>query len=529
MKEAGLTIFLRRCFSMIFAVTSGLFAPTFCRAEKDLDAQATLVVYNRADPLSQDLARFYAGKRNIPVEQVVGITCSLSEEISRQQFDDHIAEPLRKIFDETGWWKKREQSGQTLVVQNRIRFIALMRGIPVKIMQTSLYPGDIPQGPHPISEHNEAAVDSELATLGYFNRNISGALRNPYYRRFTKFRDSNLAHVMLVCRLDGPTGQTVRKMIDDSVKVELIGVWGFGYIDTRNLTSDNLKLGDEWLENIGQDMRTHGIPVVQSHGQRLFPKGYPMRNAAFYYGWYSGDVTGPFEDPSFRFNPGAVAVHIHSFSAAMIRNPASGWVAPLLARGAAATTGNVYEPYLGLTPNLDILHERLRNGFNFAEACYMSEKVLSWMNTFVGDPLYRPFKFFEDLESSPPPSAREWWAFREGAMDYYSGDRVRAAENLREVGRRLESGIIFEGLASILAADKEPEEALRASRIARRYYRDPGDIMRVALREANMLAGMNRYPDALKLLNECRTLYPGLPATPVVIELKSELEREMPR
>ena len=55
-----------------------------------------------------------------------------------------------------------------------------------------------------------------------------------------------------------------------------------------------------------------------------------------------------------------------------------------------------------LTPHLDIFHDRLRAGFTFAESAYMSQRVLSWMTTFVGDPLYRPFKGAASSRKSRP-------------------------------------------------------------------------------------------------------------------------------
>ena len=137
----------------------------------------------------------------------------------------------------------------------------------------------------------------------------------------------------------------------------------------------------------------------------MFPEGYPMRYAALYLGWYSEKIGGPFVRPGFRFLPGAIAVHIHSFSAATVRDPKANWVGPLLDLGAAATVGNVYEPYLSLTPHLDILEERLRLGFTFAEAAYSSQRVLSWMTTFVGDPLYRPFPAVADAARRPARTA----------------------------------------------------------------------------------------------------------------------------
>src|SRR5438874_4994630 len=116
-----------------------------------------------------------------------------------------------------------------------------------------------------------------------------------------------------------------------------------------------------------------------------------MTDCALYYGWYAATVAGPFTQPDFHFVPGAVAVHIHSFGASTLRDTNANWVGPLLARGAAASIGNVYEPYLQLTPHLDIFNDRLLHGFTFAESAYMATRVLSWMSVMVGDPLYRPY------------------------------------------------------------------------------------------------------------------------------------------
>jgi uncharacterized protein (TIGR03790 family) len=62
-------------------------------------------------------------------------------------------------------------------------------------------------------------------------------------------------------------------------------------------------------------------PVVMDNGEGLFPSVYPMTHAAGYLGWYADHVTGPFLEPAFAFERGAVAVHIHSFSASSLRNP----------------------------------------------------------------------------------------------------------------------------------------------------------------------------------------------------------------
>jgi uncharacterized protein (TIGR03790 family) len=83
-----------------------------------------------------------------------------------------------------------------------------------------------------------------------------------------------------------------------------------------------------------------------------------MTDCALYYGWRTEKAAGPFAQPEFRFSPGAIAVHIHSFSAMTLHDPNANWVAPLLSRGAAASLGNVYEPYLRLTAHRNIFNDR---------------------------------------------------------------------------------------------------------------------------------------------------------------------------
>jgi len=48
-----------------------------------------------------------------------------------------------------------------------------------------------------------------------------------------------------------------------------------------------------------------------------------MSDCALYYGWYAGNVAGPFSQPGFKFVPGAIAAHIHSYSAATLRDEPS--------------------------------------------------------------------------------------------------------------------------------------------------------------------------------------------------------------
>jgi hypothetical protein len=202
----------------------------------------------------------------------------------------------------------------------------------------------------------------------------------------------------------------------------------------------------------------------------------------------------------FRFVPGAIAVHIHSFSAATLRDPRANWAAPLLAHGAAATLGNVYEPFLALTPHLDLFVDRLRNGFNFAESAYASEPVLSWMTTFVGDPLYRPFGEIDE----PPPESRvkpaiEYAAYKEGAQMWYEKGRAAGEKQLQANARRLQSGIIWEGLGLLQWSIPDNEAALASFQQAEKCYGRTEDALRTVLHQVEILKAENKGVQARAL------------------------------
>jgi uncharacterized protein (TIGR03790 family) len=479
------------------------------------DAAATVIVFNSADEESALLAKFYAEKRGIPLEQMVGLKCSTAEEITRVEYEETIAEPLRRAFTANSWWKLRESDHpQGPVEQNRIRYVALMRGVPLRIAAAAKWEGDKPQTSNgPIGNRNEAAVDSELTVLAWRTRIISGANPNPYFKALTPFRDARRPDLLLVCRLDGPSSAVVRRMIIDGLEVEKTGLRGFAYLDARSVTEPGLKEGDQWLYAAADDLRKNGVPVILDNGPAMFPENYPMRYAALYFGWYSEKLGGPFARPGFRFPPGAIAVHIHSFSGVTVRDATNHWVAPLLNLGAAATLGNVYEPYLSLTPHLDIFSERLRLGFNFAEAAYASQRVLSWMTTCVGDPLYRPFPAVPELPVGK--AGAEWEAYRKGALQWFA-NRAAGEKALAESARQLKSGIIWEGLGLLQMGANDRPAAIASFGQARKVYPQTDDVLRVVIHETIQLRAAGRETDAVQLVRKTAATYPTAPALSVL-------------
>lgn len=482
-----------------------------------LEALATLVIYNADEPDSVALAHFYQSRRNIPPEQLVGLKCSAAEEITRREYDSTIAGPLREIFDAKGWWKLgAPTAGRVPVLANRIRYVAVMRGVPLKVAPTADYPGDRPYAENATGSHNEASVDSELAVLAEHSRAISGAFKNPYYLAQASIFEAKLPALMLVCRLDGPSPAVVRRMITDSLAAEKSGLEGLAYIDGRGLSGQGLGEGDRWLEAAALQLQNTGVPVIMDSGDATFPDGYPLRQAAIYLGWYAEQPCGPFAGQGVRFVPGAIACHIHSFSGSTVRDAHAHWVGPLLEQGAAAALGNVYEPYLSLTTHLDVFTDRLLAGSTFAEAAYMGQPVLSWMNVAVGDPLYRPFS--ADLPDRPPT---EWRAYRSGARLFLK-DRVAGEAKLRAAAEEWHSGAIWEGLGLLQIRAAAPQAAADSFARARRAYPDPADKMRTAIHEVNQDRQAGLIEAAVKVVSEQARSNPRSPALPILRSLVPE-------
>ena len=171
--------------------------------------------------------------------------------------------------------------------------------------------------------------------------------------------------LLLVCRLDAPSEATVRRMIDDAVAAEEGGLWGWAYVDSRDIHSGGYAQGDKWLGTVVSEMRQEGVPVLWEKSPELLASGFPVTDAAVYYGWYAESIGGPFAHAGFRFQPGAIAVHIHSFSASTLRDASAGWCGPLLERGAAATLGNVGRALSGADGSPRCLSRSIDEGFYF--------------------------------------------------------------------------------------------------------------------------------------------------------------------
>ena len=475
------------------------------------------VLYNAAVPESRKLAEFYRDARSIPEENLIGLEMPAVADISRAEYEEKIVAPLRTEFDRRGWWKRaRDSNGVIMPVANDIRVLVTLRGVPLRIKPSPNPAAAAPARPaepdNPIAGRDDAAVDSELAIFGVEGLPTAGVLRNFYHQATEGIADRSLPAQVLTARIDASSLETCQRMIRDAVEAEKTGLWGMAYVDIAN----KFPQGDQWLETVVKANLKTGIPTVVDRFNETLPKNYPMTEAALYHGWYDYSVSGPFLKPGFRFRRGAVAMHLHSFSAEQLTNPNKNWCAPLLERGAAVTVGNVYEPYLHLTHDFGLLHQRLLEGFSWVEACWMAMPVTSWQGVGLGDPLYRPFLHFSGSGASRKED-RDFRALRAAMLQWPGSPEMRYAK-LEDAARRAGSGFFLEAAALEMLEAGLPSRAAVTFREAKAAFILSEDKLRQDFHIAAIDRAAGRKDLALRTLRDAQLRFTGQPGTEALVQ-----------
>ncbi len=357
-----------------------LAAVFFSLAAWGLTPAQVVVVYNAASKRSEQCARAYCAVRSIPANQCVGLPgLPAGQDISRQEYDSKLRYPLLLHARQHSWrLPATQQEGLKPVYA-----MVLMPDIPLRVREEQE-----PGKKKGIPTQNCASVDSELALLGA-RYTLAGPLINPFFNKSGKLEESR-PPVLSVTRIDAPDDTTIRRMIQFPAEVERRGLWGWTVVDQGGPYPQ----GDTWFSGIARQAKENGQPLFHEESRSTLASAFPlMSDTAVYFGWYAHPSNGPFNPKTcaeFRFAPGAIAYHLHSYSGTSVKNPDS-WVGALLQRGAAVTAGNVYEPTLGGCLKPDVFFDRLLKGYTVAESALMATPWLSWQGVVLGDPLYRPY------------------------------------------------------------------------------------------------------------------------------------------
>jgi uncharacterized protein (TIGR03790 family) len=489
-----------------------------------------VVIYNSRLPESRAVADDYARLRQVPEKQIYGFDLTTNEEMSRSEFHNTLQLPLAKKLEKDGLWKlamtfykgEGDQPDRAVrkVVASKIRYAVLCYGVPLKISSSTNIHETVAEKTQPELRRNEAAVDSELTWLPLLHMDFSltGPFPNWLYGATNAAMFSPTNGFLIVARLDGPTPEIARGLVDKALSAERDGLWGRAYFDARGLEPANTYyLGDQWMLAAAQISRELGFETTVDDKPETFPASFPMSQIAIYCGWYDGTVSGPFTLPKVEFMPGAFAYHLHSSSAASIRNAGQFWCGPLLAKGATCTMGCVYEPYLQFTPNVAVFLQALGNGYTFGEAAWAAQPALSWQTTVIGDPLYRPFgktpqQLHAELLRTHNP-LDEWAYLRLVDLGLARGARLAEMSGILEnLNVTTNSAVLTEKLADLYDAQGKPSSAILTWQKALQLNPTPQQRIRLRLTLGEKLQAEGHNTEAVedyqKLLAEVPD-YPG--------------------
>jgi len=388
-----------------------------------LTSDQLLIISNRNVAAGDKLARYYMERRQVPRENHLQLRTTGQEQISREDYEKQIAVPMRKFLHE------KDPNGL------RFRCIVLMYGMPLRVLAPPSTAAERKQlkglksrletlensiaalGEEQESQrrslqdeteavrriieqrrqfHKGAAVDSELALVLEEDHPLYGWTPNRFFLGFRGLaKDKLLQKVLLVSRLDGPTPDVVRRMIDDSLATEETGLTGLAYFDARwpqpdSKPSSAYGLYDAAIHNTARLLRrSDSVAVVLDDKESLFQPGQAP-GAALYNGWYS---LGKYVD-AFDWVRGAVGFHVASSECTTLKRKGSRvWCKAMLEDGVAATVGPVAEPYLQSFPSPEIFFGCLVQGRDELAECYaFANPFWSWQMVLLGDPLYKPYK-----------------------------------------------------------------------------------------------------------------------------------------
>jgi uncharacterized protein (TIGR03790 family) len=339
-----------------------------------------LVVANATSPASNEIADYYAHKRQVPGDQVLRLQMPAIEEISRAVYELQIERPIAS-------WLSHHSA------QDRILYIVLTKDVPMRVSGSDGLQGTV------------ASVDSELTLLYRKFCQITvpqaGSIKNPYFLNDASITTAKpfthrVQDLYLVTRLDGFTLADVKALID---RAAAPATEGRILLDEKPEMTQSL--GNRWLDRAATELRKMDQwrdRVVLDDGPKVL-HGEP--NVLGYYSWGSNDPLAFDRHLGLGFVNGAIGATFVSTDARTFQEPAASWtpgktgqslIGDLIRDGITGVAGHVTEPYLNATIRPDILFPAYLSGMNLAESFYLAMPFVSWQTVVIGDPLCAPFR-----------------------------------------------------------------------------------------------------------------------------------------
>lgn len=341
-------------------------APATCAQEPS----RFLLLRNSSVPEGAEVVRAWRDWRGMPDAPELVLDLPSGERVPRAVYEREVAAPIREFL--------RSPAGA------EVQWLIPVFGMPLGIDEQ---PG-LDGARQTDQQRNEAAVDSELALVAATSVRTDGWVESPLFDRDRPLEAAD--ELLGVIRLDGPTAAIAAALPAKAVLAETFGSGGRSFLDTRGLADEKDGYGFRDVHMRTVRAAWDRLGLAYDHDDVMDVVDVSARPDFLHYeAWYAGDPSA--WRGRLRFRTGAIAVHLHSFAAHTLRDPRANWCAPLLAAGATATYGTVYEPYTIGFPYEGIFWDRLARGWSFGEAAVASSQLVSWQAVFIGDPLHRPY------------------------------------------------------------------------------------------------------------------------------------------
>ncbi len=347
-------------------------------------ARRVLVVFNRNDSTSFQIASAYASRRGIPANRLTGIAAPALEEVSQADYGDDLENPIRERLDQAD-------------LRDSIDFIVLARGVPLRVHESG-FSVDACLGAMDLPLSKAAASDgTPSAKSGRENRvDRLSSIPSPYYRSSARFSHAVFG-LYLVTRLDGYTAGDALALIDRSLAARPVSGPFLLDVDPRR-DRPGYQIVNDSMRRAALILRGRGFETTLDETREFVgapSSGFPAQPAlAGYYSWGSND--GGFRLDVYhglRFQAGALAETAVSTSARTFRPTTGGQslIADLLAQGLTGAKGYVSEPTTAALCAADVLFDRYTSGFTLAESFYAASPLCRWKDVVVGDPLCAPY------------------------------------------------------------------------------------------------------------------------------------------
>ena len=248
-------------------------------------------------------------------------------------------------------------------------------------------------------------------SLSAFDSELSVMLKTPYTLRkwvdndfrteisswplVSKSQQQLSGRSLMVARLDGPTVNLAKGLVDKAIAAEALLLKGSAYFDARGITKEIDELGsygnfDQKVRETAQMVQKETmLDVILDDQKPLFAKG-SCPDVLLYCGWYS--VRNYID--AFAYLPGAVGYHLASYECETLRwgrTDSNVWCKRMIEHGITATMGPVAEPFLHSFPNPKGFFTELVSGdYTLVECYYHNKPYNSWRMVLIGDPLYKP-------------------------------------------------------------------------------------------------------------------------------------------